>query len=84
MSIFELALCLMLLVQTVPAAFGGSISGGVHPYNNRYTPISGATVEAYISGWNFVASGMTDVTGIFLINDPASGSYYLHTSNSLG
>jgi hypothetical protein len=73
----------LLSGQSAYAQTTGSISGSITAYTGG-AAIPGVTVQVYDTGWNYVKSGTTDVLGNYSISNLAVGSYYLHTSNSLG
>jgi uncharacterized surface anchored protein len=77
--------CLLFLVfiSSASALAAGSISGTVVSSSGSVA-VPGVTVNAYNSGWVYVSSAVTDGSGNYVIAGLNPGTYYLHTSNSLG
>jgi hypothetical protein len=75
---------LLMICLTAPLALAaGSISGSVTKSSDS-TAIADVTVNVYDSNWNFVTSGISDVSGNYSIPSIAPGSYRLRSYNILG
>jgi hypothetical protein len=87
-SLRKTSICIAFLLLLIGFASSfsfaaGSISGTVTAATGG-AGIPNATVTAYDSSWNFIASAVTDSSGIYSITGLTPGSYYLRSINSLG
>ena len=80
---FSVFLFLLLGFRSSSAQAAGSISGNVTRSSDA-AAIQDVTIQAYDSGWDYVTSAITDISGNYTFPSLEAGDYYLHTSNTFG